>query len=61
MNRLQVVTIANAVVWAAVIFAVDTILRNTPYAGKVLLILGGGAAATIILLGSMAGRKSQAV
>ena len=49
MNGLQAVTIANALVWAAVIFAVDSILGNTPGADKVVLILGGGAAATIIL------------
>jgi hypothetical protein len=61
MSRLQAVTIASALVWAAVIFAVDSILGNAPGADNVLLVLGGGAAATIILLGSTLRRKEPTV
>ncbi len=57
MNRLQVVVIVNALIWAVVIYSVNSILEGTPYATPALVVLGGGAAATIILLGSVLRRK----
>ncbi len=42
-----------AIVWATVIFAVSMTLEGVPQAGRVLQILGGGAAASIILLGGI--------
>ncbi len=60
MNKLQVGIIVNAIVWAAVIFAVSTILEGTPEAVRVLPILGGGAAATTILLGGILRRSRPA-
>jgi len=53
-SRWGLAVIVIAIVWAAVIFAVSTTLEGVPQAGRVLQILGGGAAATIILLGGFA-------
>ena len=50
MNRAGWSVIGVAIVWAAVIFASSVILRGTPYWGKLLPILGGGAIATIIVM-----------
>ena len=37
--------------WAAVIIAVAMVLSETQYFGRLIPILGGGAAATLIVLG----------
>jgi len=57
MNRWGLAAICVAVIWAAVIFAVSNVLTGTEYAGRVLRILGGGAAACIILLGGLRLKK----
>jgi hypothetical protein len=49
-----IAVIVVAIIWAAVIFAVSTALQGVPQASQVLQILGGGAAASIILLGGLA-------
>ncbi len=51
MTRSAVGIIAVALIWAAVIWATSMVLDGTPYWGQMLRILGGGAAATIIVLG----------
>ncbi|MCX6029028.1 MAG: hypothetical protein NT169_06965 [Chloroflexi bacterium] len=51
--RPGIIIIAIAVVWAATILAVSLTLGGTPYAAKVLSLMGGGAAATIVLLGGL--------
>ena len=53
-TRWGIAVIVSAIVWAAVIFAVSTVLEGTPQSARVLQILGGGTAATIILLGGLA-------
>lgn len=53
MTRQRVSIIVVAAIWAVVILAVSSVLADTPFAPRVLSILGGGAAATIILLGGM--------
>jgi hypothetical protein len=60
MKRPQIIVIANALLWAAVILAVDTILGNSAYASRVLLVLGGGSAGSLILLGGLLGQKAAA-
>ena len=40
-----------ALIWAVVIFASAVVLKGTPYWARLLPILGGGAAVTIIILG----------
>jgi hypothetical protein len=61
MNKLQVGIIINAAIWAAVIFAASTVLKSTHYADRILLILGGGAVATIILLGGILRRTKPMI
>ncbi len=51
MNKSDWTIIAIAIIWAAVIVAASMVLAGTPYWGQMLPILGGGAAATIIVLG----------
>jgi hypothetical protein len=51
MKKANPVILANAIIWAAVIIASATVLQGTGYVGKMILILGGGAAATNIILG----------
>ena len=43
--------VAVAIVWAGVIIGSTVILQGTEYFSRLLPILGGGAAITIILLG----------
>jgi hypothetical protein len=53
-SRLQI-----AVMWAAVIMATSLVLASAPEFSRVLTILGGGAAASIILLGGMIARERK--
>ena len=43
--------IATAIIWAAVILTVSSVLSGDPLVSRVLTLLGGGAAGTIIVLG----------
>jgi hypothetical protein len=52
MKRIHPVSIGNALIWAAVIIAVAVILRGTEHAGITVVILGGAAGASIIIVGS---------
>lgn len=58
-TRWGIAIIVEAIVWAAVIVAVSTTLEGAWQASRVLTILGGGAAATIILLGGMLARERK--
>ncbi len=51
MNRSGWSIVAVAIVWAAVILASAVVLKDTPYWTPMLPILGGGAGATIIIMG----------
>ena len=44
-------SVANALIWAAVILGVSMVLDGSPQAGRVLNLLGGGAAGSLIVLG----------
>jgi hypothetical protein len=57
MRKGAVVFIALAIVWAAVILACAAVLRGTGYWDKLLPIVGGGAAAHIVILGGFLRRK----
>ncbi len=60
MKKTGTVVIANAIIWAAVIFASVMVLQGTEYWGRMIPILGGGAAATLIVVaGSL--RRQQGV
>ena len=58
-TRLGIAVIVVAIVWAAVILAVSMVIGDAPQASRVLSILGGGAAACIILLGGMIAREKK--
>jgi hypothetical protein len=47
-----VTTLAVAIVWAAMIFAVGSTLHDTPYLTPVLVYMGGGAAVTLSIVGT---------
>jgi len=46
-------------IWAAVVLAASTTLEGGPQFPRVLTILGGGAAASIILLGGMIAQERK--
>ena len=50
MNQASNIPLVNAIIWAAAIVASAVELRGTQYAGIMLIILGGAAAASIILV-----------
>ncbi len=57
MKRLNWSIIAVAIIWAATIFAAGIVLEGSVYLAPMLRILGGGAAATIIVLGGAQRRE----
>ncbi len=50
--------LAIAVIWAAVILAVASVVEGLPVERRVLSLLGGGAAGTIIVLGGWLRRRA---
>jgi hypothetical protein len=59
-SRLGIAVIVVSIIWAAVIIAVSMTLGDVPQASRVLTLLGGGAAASIILLGGMIAQERKA-
>jgi len=57
MKRNRIAIIVTALIWAVVILAADISLQGTGYMRRLTPILGGGAAATIILLGGLLRRQ----
>lgn len=57
MKKSRIAILITALIWATVIFAADIALKDTGYMGRLIPILGGGAAATIILLGGLLRRE----
>lgn len=49
-NKLGIFIIANAVVWGAVIIGSALILKNTGLMPKMMPLLGGGSAFSVIFL-----------
>jgi hypothetical protein len=60
MKELHRASIADALIWAAAILAAAIILRGTPQAGRVVVVLGGAAGASICILGSALRRARRA-
>lgn len=50
MKRVDPVSLGNALIWAAAIIAVAVLLRGTEHASMVVVILGGAAGASILLV-----------
>ena len=55
-KRYGVAVLVSAIVWAAVILAAGQVVSYDDYP-RLLQVLGGGAAATIILLGGLAAQE----
>jgi hypothetical protein len=53
MKKGRIAIIVTAFIWAVVILAVNIALKDTGCMARMIPILGGGAAATIILLGGL--------
>lgn len=51
-GRGSSIVIGVAIIWAAVIIATSIVLAGTGLMGKMIPILGGGAAGSIIVVGS---------
>jgi hypothetical protein len=51
MKKIHGASLANALLWAAAIFAAAILLRGTPQGGEVVVILGGAAGASVIIVG----------
>ena len=60
MRREGVIAIVNACVWGFVIFMTAQALKGTGAYEKIQLILGGGAAASLLVVGSGLRRKPKA-
>jgi hypothetical protein len=50
-EELKRISLGVTAIWAAVIIGVAIVLRGTPYAGSVVALIGGGAGASLIILG----------
>jgi hypothetical protein len=57
LKKNRIAIIVTALIWVSVILAADLSLQGTGYMGRLIPILGGGAAATIILLGGLLRRQ----
>lgn len=59
MSKIGLAIIAIAIIWASVIIATAMVLAGTPYFPQLLPILGGGSAASIIILGGISRQTKQ--
>jgi len=59
MRRSGCGSIGVAVIWAAVIFTSAIVLKGTEYFSQMLVILAGGAAGSLIVLGRSATTKEN--
>ncbi len=57
MRPTQAAVLAIAIIWAAVILACWLVFQGMDQFDKLLLILGGGAAVSIILVGGILRRR----
>jgi hypothetical protein len=50
VRRINPVSLGNALIWAAAIIATALLVRGTENAGMVVVILGGAAGASVLLV-----------
>jgi hypothetical protein len=50
MRRINLVSLGNALIWAAAVIAVAVLLGGIEHAGTVVVILGGAAGASVLLV-----------
>jgi hypothetical protein len=51
VKKLHGASIANSLIWGAAIIGAAIMLRGTPQAGQVVVILGGAAGASVVIVG----------
>jgi hypothetical protein len=56
-RELRAISLGITAIWAAVIIGVAIVLRGTPHAGSVVALIGGGAGASLIILGGRCREK----
>ena len=59
MRKVGVIILVNACIWGFVMIASAQALKGTGMFEKIQLILGGGAAASLLVVSAGAGRKSK--
>jgi len=47
--KVKIYIISSVIVWAAIIAGTGVILKDTPYLGSILPVLGGGAAWFVVI------------
>jgi hypothetical protein len=52
MKKVHGASVANSLIWAAAIIGAAIMLRDTPQGGQVVVILGGAAGASVIVVGN---------
>lgn len=57
MKGINPISLGNALIWGAAIIAVAVLLRGTEQAGMVVVILGGAAGASVVLVAGALRRK----
>ncbi len=57
MPRVGIIVIANACIWGFVMIACSMALKGTGAYQEIQLILGGGAAASLIVVGGLGVKK----
>ncbi len=50
MNRQSILILTNLIIWVAVIVATSIVLHGTPYLAKMIPVVGGGAAVSLVVL-----------
>ena len=50
MKPLHKVVLLNAIIWAVVILTIGVVLKDSEYLEKIIIILGGGHFATLIII-----------
>lgn len=59
MKRAGAVIIGVAIIWGATMIACALTLRGTEYKDQILMYLGGGAAASLLVTSSLSKRESK--
>jgi hypothetical protein len=50
MKKVHGASVANSLIWAVVVICAAIVLRDTPQGGQLVVILGGAAGASVIIV-----------
>ena len=59
MPKVGMIVIANAIIWGFVMIMCSTTLKGTGAYQEIQLILGGGAAASLVVVGGLGVQKKH--